>query len=138
MKLVVDTNILISALIKDSTNRKIIFSSDFELHVPEYAFSEIGRYKETIITKSKLDSVDYELFLNILKGKVCIVAEKDVKEFMKEAKKIMDSIDEDDTVFIALALALECPVWSNDSDFMKQKRVKVYTTDDLLKKMHKS
>ncbi|NOZ77318.1 MAG: PIN domain-containing protein [Euryarchaeota archaeon] len=138
MKLVVDTNILISALIKDSTNRKIIFSGDFELHVPEHAFSEIEGYKDMIITKSKLDPADYELFFNLLKGKVSIAAEKDVRGFMKEAEKIMDPIDEDDTVFIALALALECPVWSNDSDFMKQKKVRIYTTDELLKKVKMS
>ncbi len=135
MKLVADTNILISALIKNSTNRKILFSSDFEFYVPEYAFAEISKHKKLILTKSRLDSIDYELFLNIMKEKVSIIPEKDVKKFLTEAKKIMDPIDEDDTAFIALALALQCPVWTNDSDFTKQEQVEVYSTEDLLERI---
>lgn len=49
----------------------------------------------------------------------------------------MDGIDKNDTVFIALALALNCPIWSNDTDFKKQRNVKVYTTEDLLKMLEK-
>lgn len=74
MKLVVDTNILISALIRDSIDRKIVFTSDFEFHVPEYAFSEIKKYKGMIMSKSKLDEANYELFLNLLKTRVGIVS----------------------------------------------------------------
>lgn len=62
MKLVVDTNVLISALIRNSASRKIIFTSDFELHVPEHAFSEIEKYRGVIISKSALDEANYELF----------------------------------------------------------------------------
>lgn len=72
MKLVVDTNILISALIRNSASRKIIFTSNFEFHVPEYAFSEIDKHKGMIISKSALDEADYELFLNLLKSRVSI------------------------------------------------------------------
>jgi predicted nucleic acid-binding protein len=39
MKLVLDSNIIFSALIKKSTTRDIILSDVFELHAPEYIFS---------------------------------------------------------------------------------------------------
>jgi len=40
----------------------------------------------------------------------------------------MKDIDEKDTPFLALALKLQCPVWSNDGDFEKQNLVEVYKT----------
>lgn len=137
MKLVLNTNILISSLIRNSTNRKILFFGNFEYYVPEYAFSEIEKYKDTIISKSKLSKRDYELFLNLLKTKINIASKDETKNTLMEAMRIMDNIDKDDTVFIALALALDCPIWSNDTDFKKQKNVKVYTTKDLIKLLEK-
>lgn len=46
----------------------------------------------------------------------------------------MKNIDEKDTPFLALALKLKCPIWSNDSDFERQNLVKVYKTSYILKK----
>jgi len=43
MRLVLDTNILIAALIKDSLTRNILFLPDFEFLVPEYALEEVNR-----------------------------------------------------------------------------------------------
>ncbi len=137
MKLVVDTNILISALIRNSIARKIIFTSDFEFHVPEHAFSEIDKHRGMIISKSMLDEANYELFLNLLKSKVSIASKEITNSKFEESKSIMDSIDKYDTVFVALALALNCSIWSNDADFKRQKNVKVYTTEDLLKMLEK-
>jgi len=137
MKLVVDTNILISALIRNSTDRKIIFTSNFEFHVPEYAFSEIDKYKGMIISKSMLDEEDCMLFLNLLKGRINIASKEITNSKFDEAKIIMDPVDRDDTVFVALALALNCPIWSNDTDFKRQKNVKIYTTEELLKMLEK-
>lgn len=55
----------------------------------------------------------------------------------EEARSIMDGIDKNDTVFVALALALNCVIWSNDADFKRQKNVMVYTTEELLKMLEK-
>ncbi|WP_394296510.1 PIN domain-containing protein [Pyrococcus abyssi] len=52
----------------------------------------------------------------------------------REAYKVMKNIDEKDTPFLALALKLKCPIWSNDSDFERQNLVKVYKTSYILKK----
>ena len=53
-------------------------------------------------------------------------------DFSKEAYEIMKDIDEKDTPYIALALKLNCPIWSNDTDLKKQNKVKVYNTKELL------
>jgi predicted nucleic acid-binding protein len=54
MKLVIDTNILLSALIKDSTTRKIIIQSEWQLYYPEISFHEVHKYKQLVLEKSGL------------------------------------------------------------------------------------
>ena len=42
--------------------------------------------------------------------------------------------DEKDWPFLALAMAENTPVWSNDKHFINQKQVKNYTTKQLIEK----
>jgi len=44
----------------------------------------------------------------------------------------MGEIDMDDALFIALAMSLNCPIWSNDAHFKMQNVIKAYTTKELL------
>lgn len=45
----------------------------------------------------------------------------------------MDNIDEKDTIFIALALALKADgIWSEDNHFEKQKEIRLYKNQDIL------
>jgi predicted nucleic acid-binding protein len=44
----------------------------------------------------------------------------------------MGDIDLDDTPFLALALSLDCPIWSNDDHFKRQNVIKAVTTRELL------
>ena len=43
--------------------------------------------------------------------------------------------DPDDVELVALALALGCPVWSNDNDLVELKEIEVYPTAVMLKKL---
>lgn len=44
MRLVIDTGILISALLKDSVTREILLFSLIEFLIPEYAFEEFEKH----------------------------------------------------------------------------------------------
>lgn len=59
MKLVLDSNIIFSALIKKSKTRDIILSDLFELYAPEYIFNEITKHKELLLRKSKMDREEW-------------------------------------------------------------------------------
>jgi len=48
------------------------------------------------------------------------------------AEKIIGDIDKDDVQFIALALAFNCPIWSDDRHFQKQNKIKVITTKEMI------
>lgn len=54
------------------------------------------------------------------------------KDFWEEAKQI--SPDSDDVEYLAVALSLDCAIWSKDRDLKeKQFRVVVVTTEELTK-----
>ena len=50
---------------------------------------------------------------------------------MKEAEKITP--DKKDVLYFALALKLRCGIWSNDKKLKTQNKIKIYSTEDLLK-----
>jgi predicted nucleic acid-binding protein len=52
--------------------------------------------------------------------------------FKDEAIEIMREIDINDSPFIALAMLLNCPIWSNDAHFKRQNVIKSYTTKELI------
>ena len=40
----------------------------------------------------------------------------------------MEKIDKEDVIFIATALAYNATIWSDDTDFQKQNKIKILTT----------
>jgi predicted nucleic acid-binding protein len=129
---VIDSNIIFSSLLKDSTARKIILSDTFNLFAPEFLFTEIKKYEKVILEKSGLNKESYEYLLLLLQSHVAVIPFDEFSDFLKEAEEEMDNIDKKDAPFIALALKLEIPIWSNDLDFKKQKKVVSYTTDEIM------
>jgi putative PIN family toxin of toxin-antitoxin system len=133
MRLVLDTNILISALIRESITRKILVTSEIEFLVPEFTFEEINKHKHEILKKSKLKTSQFDLLMATLKENLTIIPKYEIRR-IKEAKEIMDNIDPNDTIFIALALStLNDGIWSDDIHFKKQNVVKVWNTEELIR-----
>jgi len=140
IRIVIDTNILISALIKeDSITSKIIKSGIFEIYYPEDGMLELRKYRDLIISKRKTEwqkkSFDYAL--NFLLESVTVVPSQLYEDKIRDAYVIMKGVDEKDTPFLALALKLQCPVWSNDKDFRKQNAVEVFTTSHIVETFFK-
>mgnify|MGYP001134305648 FL=1 len=54
MKLVIDTSVLIAALMKDSAVRELLLNPFFEFYVPEYCIEEIERHVSEISERSGL------------------------------------------------------------------------------------
>lgn len=63
-----------------------------------------------------------------------LVPTEEVKSYWKEAKKIMEHVDEEDIVFIATALSLgDAVIWSDDRHFEKQEKIEVLKTKHMEK-----
>lgn len=133
MNIVVDTNIFISALIKDDISRSLIINSKNDLLFPEFEFDEIEKHKKEILKKSDLSDEEFQnLFSNLLKY-VKIVKTEEIINYRNQAFDIIGNIDKDDIIFIATALAYDATIWSDDRHFQKQNKIRILTTKDLVK-----
>ncbi|MDP3111984.1 MAG: PIN domain-containing protein [Thermodesulfovibrionales bacterium] len=132
MRLVIDTGILISALLKDSVTREILLFSSVDFLLPEYAFEEIEKHKDNISTRSGLSRKDVEIVLSLVTENITIIPASKLKPYMENAHKLIGSIDPFDVPFIALALSTENDgIWSNDKHFKNLKGLKVWKTSDV-------
>ena len=134
MKVIVDTNRIMAALIKDSASRKILMSGKFEFLTIGVAKHEIEKYKHELMEKAQVSEEEFNQILSLLYSKIFIVDDKVIESKMEEAKVVMDKIDPNDTPFIALALSVESDgIWSHDKHFEKQNKLKIWKTGILLK-----
>lgn len=134
MRLVIDTNRIIAALIKGSTTRRLILLSGIRFVTVGLTLKEINKYKGEILEKTGNSEEELDKILSLLFKKIEVVDDIVIESKMPQARDIMDKIDKDDTKFIALALATENNgVWSDDKHFRMQKTVTVFTTADLIK-----
>ncbi len=125
MKIVIDTNIFIAAIIKPSTVRRLLIESPIQLLFPEAILDEIDKHKDEILKKSGLSPEDYETVKSTLLRYVEIISTNEIKPFSKRALKIISEIDKDDAPFIATCLGYDAILWSDDKALKKQKEIKV-------------
>lgn len=132
-RLVIDTNIIMAAMIRDSAARDIIIKSNIQFFAPNFVFEEIGRHADIISRRNNL-SVETNLrILKTLGEYITIVEEKYYASNINKARRVMGAIDEKDAPFIALALSFENDgIWTEDKDFEEQRLVKILKTRELV------
>ena len=132
MKFVIDTNIIIAALVKDSFARKIILLGDAEFISPDFSIDEINKYKELILEKSGMTEKEFAILLSTLLERINIIPEFRYESYLEEANKLIGNIGLKDVPFIALALSMENDgIWSEDKHFQKQGTVKIWKTEEI-------
>ncbi len=133
MIIIIDANILFSALIKNSRTREIILKSDEFFLFPSYIFIETQKYKEELLQKSRMPEKDFNELFQLILNKVLIVPNGVLVPYKKEAFEILRDIDPKDVLFVACALAYPGSIiWSNDKHLKKQTRVNVLTTEEII------
>ena len=132
MELVIDANILMSALIAaEGKTYDLIFNDRIRLFAPDFLMEECEKYTSEILRKSGLSQSDFQLFLSLISSRIEFILKNEFEQFIPKAEKITP--DPDDTEYIALALKLKCSLWSNDKRLKEQDKVKVYSTSELMK-----
>ena len=131
MNIVIDANALFSLLIKHGKNTEILFNLYFNLYSPEFILEEFEKHKEELLYKTSRTNEEFEEIFGMTKQIITFIPKEDISEFIGEAEKI--SPDPDDVMYFALALKLDCPIWSNDKKLKEQDKVKVYSTEDLIR-----
>jgi predicted nucleic acid-binding protein len=130
MELVVDSNILISTLIKKGKARELFFDNQFKLYAPELLINEIHKHFDTLEIKTGLQKNALKKIINIATSRIIFVDYQEFDKFIEEAKLICP--DENDIEFFALALSKDIDIWSNDKALKRQNKLKIYNTHELI------
>src|SRR3989344_7541276 len=130
MKIIIDVNVILSALIKDSMERKILIYSGLDFYFPKSSLDKINKYRDYVLKKSKLSLKEYDLLLTTLLGYVNLLDDDEILKKWNEARKIFGHIDPEDMIFIAAALSIGAAILSDDNDFDRQDEIRVFKTKE--------
>lgn len=140
MKVVVDTNIVFSAIL--NSNGKIgdlLLNSgkNIDFYSAEYLRYEIENHYEKLskISKQPLDKIARTEYFVIKEIK--FISEEQIDENLwRSAHDLVKDVDLDDIAFVALAKHLKCKLWTGDGILIRGLNKKGFkntiTTDELL------
>ena len=132
--LVVDANILFSFFKKDSLRRELIErlpEYGCKLISPDYVIAELLNEKEKIMKFSGIDEIGFLFIISLIQKKVETISKENYEKWLDDAMKI--SPHKKDVPYLALALASNAAVWSDERAFKKQNKVKIFSTEELKK-----
>jgi predicted nucleic acid-binding protein len=118
--LVVDANILIRAVLGQRVRGLIeAYAEQISFFVPKSAFEEAAEYLPALAVRR---GGDPEKILAVLHSLAVVVEvlESDVyAAFEIDARERLGERDPEDWPILAAALAFGCPIWTEDSDFLR-------------------
>ena len=127
--LVLDANILVRAVLGKKVRTLLEeCSTNTGFFTPDICFSDAEKYLPLIFEKRNLPS---EPALEVLSGvsRIVKVVESGIYgDYREEAEQRIAIRDPDDWPVVATALALNCPIWTEDTDFFGS-GVATWTTD---------
>ncbi|MFW5950020.1 MAG: PIN domain-containing protein [archaeon] len=132
MKLVIDANVVISALVADAKTREFIVTLEPELLTPAFVHDEIENYEEMIAEKSGMEPDRVTQFIDLLFQYIDVVPAEDFYPVIERADEAIGDTDPDDVLYLACAIASDAAIWSDDSDFDQQNLVETYSTSDVI------
>jgi len=140
MKIVVDSNIIFSALLNSNSSvGYLLFNSEkyFDFYSCNYMRYEIQNHWEKLKKISKLSDEELEVSFTQALSKLKFINEEiiPVKVWLN-SEKIAQEIDIDDTDFIALSKFLRATLWTGDKSLYnglkKLNYIKVVNTFELI------
>ncbi len=117
--IVLDANILIRAVLGRHVRQLLeqYASCGVRFFAPCVAYSDAQRYLPELLKKFGKPDRDLPAELQYLRGLVEPVEAESYMGFEDEARTRLRARDEEDWPVLATALALACPIWTEDMDF---------------------
>jgi predicted nucleic acid-binding protein len=115
---VLDANILIRAVLGNRVRRIIEdHAGHISFFIPQLAYAEAEKHLAILVTNRGGKPAAAISLLSKLAA-LCEVVNPDLyTQFETEARRRLGSRDPDDWPILACALALSCPIWTEDTDF---------------------
>ncbi|MCC7317065.1 MAG: hypothetical protein IT219_00910 [Bacteroidales bacterium] len=145
MKVVVDSNIVFSAMLNPESNiGDIILNSQdtFSFYTCEYLREEINNHKNKIITLTGYDDREYGEMEFLVYKQIDFFSESTIPfEFWQKAADFVRGIDMDDISFVAISLFLDIKLWTGDKSLQiglaKKGFTNIITTQEMMQYRHK-
>lgn len=132
MKIIVDTNVVVAAVLKDSITRRILLYPRISYYSPEFMLTEFSLHKNEIMHKTHLTKNSFPTIQNLVFSNLKIVQKLNYNHYMKAAEEIVGNIDRNDVQYFALSLAISADgIWSYDKRLTKQGRVRIFNTSEM-------
>lgn len=115
---VLDANILIRAVLGKRARGLIEnYVQTVDFFTPDVAFEDARRYLPEILQKRGIPDELALMVLEHLGHLVQSLSEEYYKSFREQSLHRISARDPDDWPIVACSLALNCPVWTEDTDF---------------------
>lgn len=118
MKVVVDANIFISAIINQKGRIHEVFAisrNKRKFFTPSILLEEIRRHKTKIISYTYLTVGEFDEILNFLLSRIKVIEDSSIPvELRRKALLLLKNIDEEDATYIALTMYLNAKLWTGD------------------------
>ena len=66
MRIIIDANVLFSALIKESITRKLILEYDGYFLFPDFIFQEMEKHRHELVEKSEMNETEFKQLLQLI------------------------------------------------------------------------
>jgi predicted nucleic acid-binding protein len=145
VKIVVDTNIVFSAIL-NSTGRigqiLITSKSNFQFYSCVFLKTELIRHQDKLLKLTKLSIRELEELQDLITKNITFIHESLLPEkTIIAAEKLLIDVDLNDSVFVALTKNLKAKLWTGDKELikgLKSKKFKdVFTTGEILEILEK-
>jgi len=116
--LVVDANILVRAVLGKRVREMIgTYCEEVSFFVPEAAYADAEEHPPRLVIRHGGDPETALALLRSLSRLVVLIGSDVYGEFEAEARERLGQRDPEDWPILASALALRCPIWTEDTDF---------------------
>lgn len=123
MRIVVDTNIVFSAILNTNHHIAQILlqrKSKFNFYSTEQLLAEIKEHKDKIKQLSNYSDNELDRVVELMTKRIRFINVKLIsKESYRLAESLTQDVDIDDTEFVALTEHLKAKLWSGDKELQK-------------------
>jgi len=140
--IVLDANILIRAVLGNRVRKLILeHAPTTQFFAPDVAYEDARRYLPELLEKRGLDSSVAMAVLDSLEKVVLSLDRGLYERLQEEALRRIAIRDADDWPVLACAMVIDCPIWTEDTDFFgtgvatwTSDPVELYLHSDIVKK----
>ncbi len=133
MRVIVDANIIVAALLGSRSTIAILFSQNYKLYSPKFLIDEIKNKKELLCNLRNINSNEFDINLTALLILVKTIDKFEYDEYIENSTKLIGKRDIKDIDYIACALYIKADfIWTNDKDFSEQNLIKIMTTEEII------